>query len=60
MYFLRGDQIMVWVVCSGLIPPYNSGGGGVGGGEGGAQMLPVRTNNILLLSLSVFASHYIW
>ena len=26
MYFLRGDQIMVWVVCSGLIPPYNSRG----------------------------------
>ena len=26
MYFLREDQIMVWVVCSGLIPPYISGG----------------------------------
>ena len=47
MYFLRGDQIMVWVVCSGLIPPYNSGGGGVVGGRG-AQMLPVRTNNIFV------------
>ena len=39
---------MVWVVCSGVIPPYNSGGGG-----GGAQMLPVRTSNILLLVESV-------
>ena len=57
MYFLRGDQIMVWVVCSGLIPPYNSGGGGVVGGRG-AQMLPVRTNNILLLSL--FLPHTIF
>ena len=40
---------MVWVVCSGVIPPYNSGGGE----GGGAQMLPVRTSNILLLVESV-------
>ena len=58
MYFLRGDQIMVWVVCSGLIPPYNSGGGGVVGGEG-CSNAPCQ-NEQYFVAESVFASHYIW
>ena len=55
MYFLWGDQIMVWVVCSGVIPPYNSGGGGVL-----KCSLSERAIFCCLLSLSVFASYYIW
>ena len=55
MYFLLGDQIMVWVVCSGVIPPYNSGGGGVL-----KCSLSERAIFCCLLSLSVFASYYIW